>query len=51
MKIVNYVKEKFRNSELKSLYEVIIALIVGVITLLIAGFLFAATVYLAEKLI
>tara|TARA_R100001244_G_scaffold18602_1_gene19523 strand:+ start:62 stop:217 length:156 start_codon:yes stop_codon:yes gene_type:complete len=51
MKIVNYVKERIRNSELESLYEVIITIVVSVIAIIIIGFLFAATVTLVEKLI
>ena len=51
MKIVNYVREKIRNSEFKSLYEVVIASIVGVTSLVLVGFLFAATVILTERLI
>ena len=51
MKIIDYVKEKIRNSEFRSLYEVVIALIIGIVSLILIGFLFAITVNLTERII
>ena len=51
MKIVNYVKEKIKNSPFRSLYEVIIASIIGVVSLILIGFLWAITINLTERII
>tara|TARA_R110000751_G_scaffold4372_4_gene21401 strand:+ start:378 stop:533 length:156 start_codon:yes stop_codon:yes gene_type:complete len=51
MKIIDYVKRKIENSELKSLYEVIITASVCITLLYIVSFLFAAIYITVERLI
>jgi len=51
MKIIDYVKRKIKDSAFRSLYEVIITSIIGIVSLILIGFLFAITVNLTERII